>query len=150
MGTKEQFEHLQNKIQSSINSFSVRRGKNKTKTFILKLAVTLLSSISTVILGLNLSEWNTPENKYLIKNIALVISAIITVISWLDAFYNHKQLWVSFNNTVNALRELQLKNEMRLLQEREITEQEVEQLRVDYQKILNQVNDIWTKLRTDK
>lgn len=87
-------------INENIELFKKRRLRHKNKSLILKLSSIIGSALVTVLLGLKSIQSN------LISDIALLLSASITIFNGIEGFYNHRGLWVKDVNTLASLREL--------------------------------------------
>ena len=66
---------------------------------------TVLAGIVTVLLGWRMFETNAVWVNWL-SNIALVFSAMITVMGVMSKFWDAQQLWVRYTDTENALKRL--------------------------------------------
>lgn len=144
MNNQKQIDFLTSLIEESINSFCSRRKTNKNKAFYMQIAVTILASISTIILGLKIDRLEE-----FTRISALVISTSITIISGVDAFFNHKRLWITYTDALNAMYSLRFDLNYRLLGGLILTDDELENFKKRYQAILDASNEKWMKLRTD-
>ncbi len=102
MQAEERTEFLSKALGSNIDSFNRKRQNNKTKAFLFKMSITALGGATTVLLGLE--DVSDPT---LFKNAALVCSALITLLSTFDAFFNHRALWVRYTQTYTELLAIQ-------------------------------------------
>lgn len=91
-------------------SFRHRRRRDKRKAFALQVSTVVLSATITVLLGLRVSL-STQE---LLSNVALVLGALVTVLSAVDAFFDHRALWIERTLTVRKLEGLQRRVEYQL------------------------------------
>ncbi len=144
MDNTKQIDFLRSQIKGAIERFSQRRKNNKSKAFYLQMAVTMLSSISTIVLGLNIAGFEEPT-----RITALVISTIITILSSVDAFFNHKRLWINYVDSLNAMYSLHFDLEYRLLNHAPLSTEELEDFRHRYQAVHNSTNEKWMKLRNE-
>ena len=110
MDNQNQIDFLKSQIEEAIKALYFRRKNNKSKAFYMQISVTILSSISTIILGLKIDKLEE-----FTRISALVISTFITIISGVDAFFNHKRLWVTYADTLNAMYSLRFDLDYRLL-----------------------------------
>ncbi len=106
MSVEQKSALLTEKLTELIGSFSKNRRTNKRKALYLKLSITALGGATTVLLGLQGVERET-----LVQNIALVFSALVTLLAAWDTFYNHRGLWVRYTETVNRLRDIEARHE---------------------------------------
>jgi len=144
MEYQKQVDFLKNQLEGTIKSLYDRRGDNRKKAFRLQIATTVLSSISTIVLGLKIEGREEHTRIF-----ALIVSSLITVITAIDAFYNHKRLWLTYADSLNAMYSLRYELNYRLSAPAEITADELNRFRDRYQLILNANNEKWMKLRVD-
>lgn len=109
--------------------------------------VILLSTISTILLGLSIKqptyiEWS--------RNIAFVIGAIVTLISGVLATFDIEKYWVKHKLMLYKLEELQ--NEYFFLQSREdgITEEEKKSIFYRHMDISKMKYEYWEKILEEK
>lgn len=109
----------------------------------LYMSAVVMGAVTTVLLGLNIEGF-----KEVIRILALIITATVTVINAYMAFFNHKDLWLAYNLAQNRFRTL--------LFEIEFTEKggvplqlsEVMAFESTYQSIIDELNSSWQKNRT--
>lgn len=94
-------------IQQDITYHYKRSSKLKARAYFFKISVMVLAATVTILLGLQLSEGSI-FSPY-INNAALVIGAIITLISGIGSFWNTEKYWL--NNTLTMLKLITLKND---------------------------------------
>jgi hypothetical protein len=151
MTTDPQREHLAEVVSTQIVSFAARRQTNKKKAFWFKMLITSFSAGTTILLGLQGLETLFPSAPTVIKNMALVLSAFVTLFSAWDTFFNHKALWVRYTKTVTDLRSIL--SELEFLSSN--TDSKVEGTDLDrlfrkYQSVLDETNSFWQNLRDDR
>ena len=144
MDNQKQIDFLKKQIEDAIGALYKRRKNNKGKTFYIQMTTTILSSISTIILGLKIEDYQE-----FTRITALVISTLITIIVGVDAFYNHKRLWLTYADTLNEMYSLRFDLDYRLLASAELTNEELANFKNKYQSILDSSNQKWMKLRED-
>lgn len=107
-----QVEELLRQINSELDYHFLRSKRLKNKAYFFKISTMVLGALVTILLGFQLSKEYESEWSLIIKNTALIIGAIITTISSIGAFWNADKYWL--NNTMTAMRLLNLKKEMLL------------------------------------
>ena len=107
MDLKAKMDTLMSEIDCAINFFQIKHKKTKRKAYAIKISSVCFSVLITVVLGLSINE----DLGDLVKNIALVLGAIVTIINAVDAFYNYGALWIKNTVTLSKLRELRRKIE---------------------------------------
>jgi hypothetical protein len=90
--------------------FAHRRRRDKRKAFALQMSTVVFSASITVLLGLQVG----PRTQSTFKNIALVLGALVTVLAAMEAFFNHRGLWIGRTVTVRRLEDLRRHLEYRL------------------------------------
>ncbi|MFC5452174.1 DUF4231 domain-containing protein [Paenibacillus aestuarii] len=89
MSSNEKAKFLQQEIQDMILFFQKRKRRNKKKAFYIKLLTIICSALISVLLGLK--DINAGN---LLVNISIGLGAFITVLNFIESFYNHKELWI--------------------------------------------------------
>lgn len=138
MEIKPPTDFLIHHIQYNISSFETKKENNKTKAFWMQVAVTTISALLGV-------KWAGKED--LTCNTALILTSGVTVISAADEFFNHKKLWMNYNETLNRLYALKFDLDFRLSGQQELAETEQSAYKADYRAILDETYLKWQKLR---
>jgi hypothetical protein len=141
----QQFILLKEKIDERTGSISDNRLYYRNRAYRLFISTTILSALVTVLLGLNIGEFDI-----WLKKISLVITSIITILSAYNSFFNHKDLWITNNTALNKFYELKFNMEYREKDPTAVTQVEVDEFKKAYQSILNELNTNWAKSRTIK
>jgi hypothetical protein len=103
MKNEEKLKLIESEIDERVREFARKRKDDKHWAFGLKVMSVLLAAIITVLLGLQVGEdWGG-----VLKNIALVFGALITVINAYEAFYDYRALWIRRTVTLVNLYKLQ-------------------------------------------
>ena len=139
MGVAEKTEFLSKALRSQIHSFDTKRKNNKRKALFFKLTVTLFGGATTVLLGL---QGVGHESAF--RNLALVFSAVLTLLSTWDTFFNHRSLWTRYTATYTELRTIEADLDyLRLAGEGALSESQVDALYMRYQNVLRNTNEWW-------
>jgi hypothetical protein len=93
---------LRGEVDRQLALFGRRRRRDKRKAFGLQMATVTLSATVTVLLGLRTSD----ATRTWLLNIALGLSALVTVLAAAEAFFTHRRLWVLRTATVRRLETL--------------------------------------------
>ncbi|MCU5378632.1 SLATT domain-containing protein [Bacillus cereus] len=90
-------------------------------------------------------------NSNIISNIALGLSASITIINGMDAFYNHRGLWEKDVRTLSSLKELKLDIDYYIAGEIEddLSLKVINEFRERLQRILSDDIKTWSDTRTE-
>ncbi|MEV0284759.1 DUF4231 domain-containing protein [Kribbella sp. NPDC050820] len=126
--------------------FARRRRRDKRKAFALQMATVTLSATITVLLGLRVAG----TAQQLLTNIALVLGAFVTVLAAMEAFFDHRGLWVGRTVTVRRLEALRRQAEYRLIggSEDEVTLALLDELLAELDKIIADDQRAWLRLRS--
>ena len=144
--TKLQF--LKDSIQTQIDSFQRQRQKNKTISFSLKISMVTFGALTTVLLGL---KGFSNETEIVFKNMALILSAGLTLFSAIEAFFDHRELWIRYTTTATLLMSLKAEIDFRSSNQGiEVPEIEIEKYFERYQSILRETNEFWNRLRNSE
>jgi hypothetical protein len=137
---------LDKALSDRIDSFQVRRKQNRRLSFRLKIWATILSAVTTVLLGLqgvNLQAWVEPA----IRDLALVVSSIVTVLGACEAFYDYRGLWVRYTETRARLLSLRARLQFLSNGDGALSAKVLEDLFEAYERILGDSNDAWLRMR---
>lgn len=138
--------YLENEINARISSFESKRSTNRNKAFAFKLVTAICSGAITIFLGIHSADEVT---KIFLKDIALCLSASLTIFSTWDTFFNHRELWVKYTGTSNELKEL--KSDIAFMKVggvEKIKENKVDELYLTYKEILKNTNTHWGKIKS--
>ena len=103
---QEKLQVLQKELDFHIKRTGNARSNNKNKAFSLKVLAVCFAGAITVLLGVRVDAvWATT-----FQNLALILSAIITLLNAFEAFYDHRSLWIQGTVTLSQL--AALKNEV--------------------------------------
>jgi len=145
MNPEEKLKYLENEIDSRIKDFTHKRIRDKNKAFGIKIFAVVLAATITVLLGLKVDETLTK----VFQNIALVFGATITILNAVEAFYDHRSLWI--RRTVTLAHLFDLERDLRLYiagtEQAEIDPKVLNRLADRYDRILADDLKAWLKLR---
>jgi hypothetical protein len=104
MSQRQQQVWLQGELTRLSNSFGTDRERHKRLAVFLKAVSVSMAGLVTILLG-----WKVPIDAHrpLLANLALVLGALITVVSAYEAFFDPRALWVRETLTFARLRDLQ-------------------------------------------
>lgn len=108
MKIDEKIVYFEGELNGIIEIFSKKRLRDKKKAFTLKILSVVFAASITILLGIRIDE---RMNAFL-QNVALTLGAVISVLNAVEAFYDHRSLWV--NSTVTYSRLLELKRDLKL------------------------------------
>lgn len=146
MGVSEKTDFLSQALRKQIDLFNLKRRENRRKALFFKLTVTALGGVTTVLLGL---QGIGHEN--LLRNGALVLSAMVTLLSTWDTFFNHRGLWTRYTATFTDLKAIETQLEYLLLGgEGSLTDSQVDELYSRFQNVLSATNEWWQHERQEE
>ena len=140
----EQLAFLKEQINERLKKTDSSRMYYRKRSFRFYMFTAVLTAITTVILGLNLKDAIYGE---VMRIIALVITTTVTVFNVYNAFFNHKELWVAYNNATNRFHQLQFEIEFEEKSGEAVDETRIEFFKKKYQDILDELNSTWDKNR---
>jgi hypothetical protein len=146
MHVKERMGFLRAELDRQQQRFARRRRRDKRKSFALQMATVALSATITVLLGLRVAA----GLQRTLANLALVLGALVTVLAALEAFFNHRGLWVSRTITVRRLEELRRQVDYQLagLADGEVQPAVLDGLLARLEQILAEDQQAWLQLRS--
>lgn len=92
-------EYISKVLDKHIASYDNKRSFNHNKALRLFLMVTTLGATNTILLGLDIEEYQEH-----LRISALILSALITLASAYNAFFNNKALWIKYTKASNELK----------------------------------------------
>jgi hypothetical protein len=145
--TDRRVSFLFTELERQEKRFAHRRRRDKRKAFALQMSTVLFSACITVLLGLETG----PRAEPIFKNIALVLGALVTVLAAMEAFFNHRGLWIGRTVTVRRLEELRRQLEYRLagLTRGQLDPKMVDGFLVRLEEILAEDQSRWMRLRSE-
>jgi len=104
MKAKERLDCLQCEVERLVARFQADCTRYKRQALRLKIVSVILATVVTVLLGLKLHDANLITS---FSNVALILSAAITVLGAYEAFFDPRALWVRETVTFARLKDLQ-------------------------------------------
>ena len=99
----EKLEFLIKQVHTELEKFDKKRNRYRRYLILSKIITASLTALITVLLGLT---FGLMEIEIWLKNVALVISAFLTVLTTLDALYDFQSRHVSNHIAYKRLQEL--------------------------------------------
>ncbi|TAA73935.1 MAG: Protein of unknown function (DUF4231) [Candidatus Electronema aureum] len=140
---EDKISFLKQEVDLKIKSFEEKRTFNRKMSSYLNMTLIIISALITIFLGIEQDTY-----KIFFKNLALVLSASLTVLSTLDSFFNYKKLWVKYTDTTNDLKALKTDILYSCIKSDEnISEQVIDKFYDRYISILKDTNQHWIQSR---
>lgn len=136
---------LQEDIQKQIKSFSKKATRNRRIFVFFRYSIGVLGLLVTILLGY---EITTPN--ILLKNIALIFSAIITFLTAIEGSFKNKSLWIQYTVTENELKSLSYEIDIEISLGGSIINNQVLEYKKRFQSILDAANEVWVGVRKTK
>jgi hypothetical protein len=134
------------RLEQNIKSFRRRRKLNRILAFVLRMSVILLGSLTTILLGLKgYHPFNVQED--LLTGCALISSAVVTVLSAWEIFFDHRWLWILYTRTLLELNEVADNLAYRSAGNTDMPEEELDILYDRFHRIIEGTNMAWTEKR---
>ena len=151
---KQKLSFLVEEIKRTCEGSNVRRLDYKKKAFRSYMATSMLAAVSVIILGIKFESVTflgiVLDISTYAKTTALVINASISVINAYNMYYDHKDMWIANNKTMNALKKLIFDIEFAQTGTGAITLEQITKWKDDYQEIMDNMNATWEKFRAEK
>lgn len=138
-------DYLLQQIDESLKDYERRKKRNRRPALVFKVMIAGLSSVVTILLGVRVGDYWV---KYL-DQIAMIISALMSVVTTWNAFYDYTSLWVQFTKTVAQLGLLRKDIEYLRMGNDEITVSEVNYLKERYDDILHEAVKLVVRVRSE-
>jgi len=138
---------LSESLDKQISNFDRWAKNDKRRAFWIKMAVTTFGAAVTVLLGL---QGIKAESLNMVKNIALILSALVTLFGAWDAFFSHREMWLKYVNTSNQLKGIRAELKYLMSEGTEnIKEEDIERLFVRNKAVLDELNLEYIRVRGD-
>ena len=123
MDVMAKLEYLEREVVALRDRNARIRQKDKREALRLRVATVVFSGAITILLGLQVAD----HVSRILSNVALGLSAAITVVSAVDAFYDYRGLWIRRTVLVARLSDLKIRLDFYKLgrEENEIDEEAV-------------------------
>ena len=142
---RRKVELLKSFIKSSIDDVGAKRKRNQTKATLVKVLILCLSGGATLVLGLNLGS----SAEVSLKNIAFVLSSLVTVFNALEPFFNYRSLWIEHEKANAAF--FQAKDRLEFYvtgrSDDELSLKEIDKFYEEYEDVWSSLNQAWSKQR---
>ncbi|MGY2119776.1 SLATT domain-containing protein [Nocardia gipuzkoensis] len=138
--TREMEEHLTHLLSKTIAKHDKRKNQLRRANWTLRIGAMVLGGISTVILGLQI---DSDSYTLVSRNIALVISAVLTLITSLHSFWDLDNYWLKRKVIYNELVLLGERLDFLKASDSPIKEIELNKLFSNYLEILGKHSEYW-------
>jgi hypothetical protein len=131
-------------IEISIKDMKKHRKENQRRASIIKVSTLVFSSLATILLGVQL---NIQES--ILKNVAFVFSAIVTLLNAMEPFFNFRALWIEHEQGLANMYRLQNDLDFYLAGRKteDIDPNKIEVFRKRYEEIWNSLNENYIRFR---
>ena len=148
MSAIEKMAYLEKEISRNINKMKKKADKNKRRASIVSISSAVLGALVTVALGLQIESIEE-----VLKNIALVSGALISVVNAFESFFGYRSLWLKQKATLLNL--YSLSNEIEFFKtgledSSDIDENVVSNYFQRYQDIWDVASEEWLRLRREQ
>jgi hypothetical protein len=135
---------LLDSIQSRKKSIEGKKNYYRKFSFFVYISTAVLATFTTILSGLKI-----PNEIWLeVTRIAIMFfTTLITLINAYSAFYSPKKLWISNNESLNQFYKLEFDIEYAIKKSNEISAEDVDAFKTEYQSILDSLNHTWTNSR---
>lgn len=147
MKITDKLTFLDDELSERINGLKKKRQRNKIRAFGLKITAIWFAAAITILLGIEgFTQFGT-----LFKNVALILGASITVINAVDAFFDHRALWI--RQSAKLVKLLNLRRDLRFftigVEPEDVDMQKLTELKNRFNQILEDDLEEWLKLRNE-
>lgn len=133
---------LEQQIDEAILNYEQRRKENRRKYSIVGVISATMAAVTTVLIGLS-NVWDATART--LSALAIVTSALVTIVSSWESIYNHKKLWMLYTDKWVLMKEL--KTDLAHLKKVEDNQEAVNNLYIRYKGIVREFNDQWMAMK---
>ncbi|MBU5601759.1 SLATT domain-containing protein [Citrobacter sp. S55_ASV_140] len=143
MSITDSFQFLLKEIDNSIDVIKLKAKSNKKKLKLFFFITLLFSTATTLILAFDISGYEKIQ-----KNVALIVSAILTLVSGWTARFDYQKLW--FRQKATLLAMYQLKNKVNYLKIKpDATQSDIDNLFEEYKSIWEKDSQEWSNINRE-
>ena len=124
------------------------QSRHKRQTTSITMLTVSLSAAASVLIGLSFKDAETSwVDPLVLKNTALLFTAVIAVVNAYDALFRPHRLWVREGKCYGLIKDILLKVELRAVRAKDepVTSKEIEEFRAELAKILQDDLEAWAR-----
>ncbi|MEN8193341.1 MAG: DUF4231 domain-containing protein [Bacteroidota bacterium] len=144
MISDKKFDHktdfIKKELRSLISRFSRERRRHKLTALWLSLLTAIFAASATILIG-----WEKPAHPELLKNLALIFNASITVIAAYQVFFRPKKLWIQETCVFSELKDIEREFNYELAGREEMEEDKLSTFRSRITEVLDKSMNDWKK-----
>lgn len=135
---------LNEAIKKSLVYMDTKKHRNKRFATMLKLLVVLLSGTGTILLGLQITDYEK-----MFKDLAFVLVSLVTLFNALEPFFNFRSLWVEQETAMAGFHRLQDDLEFYLSGRKNLEQDDpqIDEFYKRYQAVWGTHNEAWAGFR---
>lgn len=143
MSLEEKTNYLLTSLNTQIASFQNKRRHNRNLALGISLTTVSLGAMTTILLGVK-----DVGDEVILKNIALVLSACVTIVGAVDSLFHHRALWIRYTETVTSLYSIKSDLEYAIAtRATTLTAEQVDRAYQRFQEVLRLTNQWWSAER---
>jgi hypothetical protein len=120
--------------------------RNKRRSILVKLSVTIVGAIITIVLGVK-STSLVAVSSDTTSNIALLLSALVTILSVTDTTFDFRWVWINYSLTLTRIYGLEDELEYLAAGEGRVSAEQLDSIFNRLQATLAGINDSWMSRR---
>src|SRR5271156_5332220 len=149
MARQPKVDFFLTELERHINSFDKGKGYYRDRAFVSKMMTTALGGLTTILLGLDFGTTIAANYSFLVKDVALMLTALVTSISAWDAFFEPQRLWLRYNSALTSFYGIKSRLQYRLSDGPDaLSEKELDGLYDQMTTVLEAVNKDWQNIRS--
>lgn len=133
---------LEQQIDEAVINYEQRRKANRRRYSIVGVISATMAAVTTVLIGLS-NVWDATAHT--LSALAIVTSALVTIVSSWESICNHKKLWMLYTDKWVLMKEL--KTDLAHLKKAEDNQEAVNNLYIRYKGIVREFNDQWMAMK---
>jgi predicted membrane chloride channel (bestrophin family) len=140
MNENSQLAFLNKELDGLVSRFKADRDRHKQTALWVKLMTALLAALAMIALGIQ-----GVATQELLKNVALVLNAAITVFAAYEVFFEPRKLWVRETIVLSKLRDIQRDLKYDLAKDSNMSDEKLSAYKEAINRILKDSLDDWVK-----
>jgi hypothetical protein len=143
--TLEQINSIKACVGETIRSYKRKRRRNKIGAILVHVLTVVFTVGTTILIGWKLA---VGKSNLAILNNALILSALSTGVSMLDAIFDYKALWVSYNISISRLKSIITRIQyLESIGVGNLKQKQIEDLYLKYESVCSQLEKDYKDIR---
>ncbi|MFQ5708412.1 MAG: SLATT domain-containing protein [bacterium] len=138
-------KYFKENLNQRIESFKEFRQRMKQRAFVLKMLASLFAVTTTILLGL---QGVAGSALLVVKNLALICSAFVTLFTVWDGFFNYRARWIVYSDITSQLNNIKYELEY-VTSGNNLDEKRIDELHTKFLSVLNESTEQMLRIKSE-